>query len=308
MKMIMKLPCLSIFIFTFMMLSGCSNGITVLDPEGPVAKEQYELIMLSIVLMLLIVLVVFVAFTMIVIRYRDREGHRGHDPEQEGHRWLEVVWTVIPVIIVTILAIPTVRTIYDLEDLPEESKHQEPLVIRVVSSDWKWIFTYPEQNIETVNYVNIPADVPVKFKLTSAESMTSFWVPALGGQKYAMAGMETELILEASEPGTYEGRNANFNGKGFTHMKFQVHALQKDAFQQWVKKVQRTAPKLTEQKYISILEPGLVKKMTFSSTHLKYVNHVQNPTYALRHTGERLEHPVKSKEKDEVTRPSGHHH
>lgn len=280
------------------LLGGCSEGITVLDPQGPVARQQYDLIMWSVTLMLIIVLAVFISFTVILIRYRERPGHKGHDPEQEGSKRLEVLWTVIPIIIVIALAIPTVRTIYDLEELPEATKHKEPLTIHVTSANWKWIFSYPNQEIETVNYVNIPENVPVKFKLTSAESMTSFWVPSLGGQKYAMAGMQTELVLQANNPSTYQGKNANFNGKEFTHMTFEVRALKNGEFKQWVKKVQNESPELTEKKYISILQPGLVEEMTFSSTHLQWVNHAHNAEYALKHTkqGAYQQHTKKSKE------------
>ncbi|HET7628174.1 MAG TPA: cytochrome aa3 quinol oxidase subunit II [Bacillales bacterium] len=273
---------LSTLLLSVFMLSGCN--IKVLNPQGPVAEDQFQLILWSLGFMLFIVLVVFSAFTIILVRYRDRPGHQNHDPEQEGNKWLELLWTVIPIIIIICLAVPTVRTIYALEDPPKQSKDQEPLTVRVVSSDWKWIFVYPEQGIETVNYLNIPADVPIKFRLTSAGSMSSLWIPSLGGQEYAMAGMMTQLILEADHPGTYVGKNANFNGKLFQKMKFNVHAMTREDFQAWAEKVKKNAPKLTKEQYLNILEPGVSAKKTFSSTHLSFVNHVKEPDFAVKHT------------------------
>jgi cytochrome aa3-600 menaquinol oxidase subunit 2 len=278
-----KLVSLTSLLTFVVLLSGCGK-ITVLDPQGPVARQQSHLILWSVFLMLIIVLGVFIAFTLIVVRYRDRPDHQGHDPEQEGNKKLEVLWTVIPIIIVIALAIPTIKTIFNVEHPAAASQHKKPLTIRVVSADWKWIFVYPEQGIETVNYVNIPADRPVKFKLTSTGAMTSFWVPSLGGQKYAMSGMQTQLILEADHPGTYKGRNANFSGKEYAKMTFPVHSQSKQDFQAWVKNIQNRAPKLTKKKYVDMIQPGTTGKMSFSSTHLQWVNHAKDPEFQIKHS------------------------
>lgn len=168
-------------------LSGCGN-LTVLDPQGPVAEQQSDLIMLSIWFMIFIVLVVFVLLTVMIVKYRDRGNNDNYDPSIEGSHKLEFVWTIIPIIIVTILSVPTVITIYNLEEAPEVAEGSvqvDPLVIHATSVNWKWIFSYPEENIETVNYVNIPVDRPVQFKLTSADSMASFWVPQFADKSTA---------------------------------------------------------------------------------------------------------------------------
>ena len=202
-------------------LGGCSN-IAVLDPKGPVAAQQKDLILLSIGFMLFIVGAVFVLFTIILVKYRERKdvGNASYNPELHGNTLLEVVWTVIPILIVAALSVPTVKTIYSLEEAPQATSHKDPLVVYATAVDWKWIFSYPEENIETVNYLNIPKDQPVLFKITSADTMASLWIPQLGGEKYAMAGMEMEQYLQADEVGTYEGRNANFTGEGFAQQKF----------------------------------------------------------------------------------------
>ncbi|MFC4183603.1 cytochrome aa3 quinol oxidase subunit II [Saccharococcus thermophilus] len=257
-----------------LLLSGCSEKIAVLNPQGPVAKTQYHLIMWSIGFMAFIMIVVFVLFAVVLIRYREKPENADYEPpEEEGNTLLEIVWTAIPIMIVTLLAIPTVKATFALE---KPQRHDvKPLTIHVTAANWKWIFSYPDQHIETVNYVNIPAGVPIKFKLTSVGPMNSFWVPELGGQKYAMDSMETQLILQADKPGTYMGRSANFSGKQFTHMEFEVVAQKKEDFGKWVKEVQQTAPKLNKEKYAQILKPGLVGRMTFLNTHLEWIDHAK---------------------------------
>lgn len=262
------------FVLLLLLLSGCGQ-LTVLDPKGPVAQSQYDLILFSTIFMIAIVIVVFVLVAYMIIRYRDRPGRgdKDYDPDHHGNTKLEIIWTVIPIIIVIILSVPNVETLFELEKPPESSEDEEPLVIYATAADWKWFFSYPEQNIETVNYLHIPTDRAIEFRLSSADSMSALWIPALGGQKYNMAGMENTLYLQADEPGVYDGRNSNFNGEGFTKQTFKVYAESDEAFQNWVGEAQTESPTLTQEKYDALLKPSLVDTMTFSSTHLEWVDH-----------------------------------
>ncbi|MFC4076344.1 cytochrome aa3 quinol oxidase subunit II [Salinithrix halophila] len=248
-----------------LLLSGCGQIKSgVLNPQGPVAQKQYDLILWSSILMLIILVVVFALFVLILIKYRARPENEGYEPpDEEGNTFLEIVWTVIPVIIVIALAIPTVTTTFDLEKSPSPDK--KPMTIEVTSAQWKWIFKYPEQGIETVNYVKIPENVPIRFRLTSNDAMNSFWVPELGGQKYTMADMPMYLWLEADKPGEYLGRGANFTGREFAKMEFEVEAEKQADFDNWVKQVKATAPAQTEKAYQKLLKPGTVDRQTFSS-------------------------------------------
>lgn len=255
-------------------LSGCENNMVVFNPAGPVARQILDLINFSIALMLLVTVVVFSLFAFIVWKYRERKGNMDYEPpEEHGSTVLEVIWTVIPILIIVALTIPTVKTIYAIDEVPKGYEDKEPLVINVTSADWKWIFSYPEQGIETVNYVNIPEDRPIDFKLTSAGTMQSFWIPALGGQKYSMAHAETQLYLLADNPGSYVGRNTNFNGQGYAGMEFEVLSQTQEDFDQWVKDVKETAPKMTLEEYEKMLEPSHFGRKTFSNTHLQWVDH-----------------------------------
>ncbi|MDF1510502.1 cytochrome aa3 quinol oxidase subunit II [Robertmurraya sp. DFI.2.37] len=265
-------------------LSGCESKLVVFDPQGPVARSITDLINWSLIWMLLVVVVVFGLFGYIVWKYRERKDNLDYEPPDEhGSTILEIIWTAIPILIVVALTIPTVKTLYALEEVPQGYEDKEPITIHVTSADWKWIFSYPEEGIETVNYVNIPADTPILFKLTSASTMQSFWVPALGGQKYTMGKMETEMYLIADHPGSYEGQNTNFNGRGYADMKFEVLAQTRAEYDKWVQEVKETAPKLTEEEYEELLKPTHLGRLTFSNTHLDWVNHADHNSKTYTH-------------------------
>jgi cytochrome aa3-600 menaquinol oxidase subunit 2 len=263
-------------IITIFVLSGCETNLVVFEPQGPVARTITDLINWSLIFMALVVVVVCGLFAYIVWKYRERPENMDYEPpEEHGSVVLEIIWTTIPVLILIALTIPTVKSLYQLEKVPEGYEDKETLVINVTSADWKWIFSYPEEGIETVNYVNIPEDTPVLFKLTSAGTMQSFWVPALAGQKYTMNQAETELFVVADNPGSYLGRNTNFNGKGYAEMEFEVLSQTQEDYDQWVKDVKETAPKLTENKYEELLKPTNLGRLTFSNTHLDWINHAE---------------------------------
>ena len=246
-------------------LTGCGQQIQVLHPAGPVARQEYNLILWSFGLMFLVVLVVFILFAYVMVKFRatpENEGYR--PPDVHGNRKLETIWTVIPIIVVIALAIPTVATTYRLQT-PPKNVSKSPLVINVTSVDWKWLFSYPQQGIETVNYVVIPAGQPVEFEQHAVGPMNSFWVPELGGMEMDMPGRQLGLWLQANQPGDYLGRSANFSGKGFVHMTFHVISKSSSGFNQWVKNVKSTAPPLSQNKYQTLLKPGTSGQETYST-------------------------------------------
>jgi cytochrome aa3-600 menaquinol oxidase subunit II len=263
----------------FIIIFSSGSEMIILDPKGPVGVIQKDLIMLSIYYMLGIMVVVLSFFTFILLRYRSsRKGD--YRPEMHGSTKLEIIWTLIPVLIVIALSIPNTKALYELREAPKATAHKDPIVIHATAVDWKWIFSYPEEGIETVNYVNVPEDHPILFKVTAADSMASFWVPQIGGQIYGMPGMVNDLYLLADEPGTYDGRNSNFTGEGMTHQQFDFVAMKEGKYEDWVKEVKASEPKLDEKTYEKLMLPGTVEEMTFSSTHLSIVDHGENSEYA----------------------------
>jgi cytochrome o ubiquinol oxidase subunit 2 len=193
-----------------------------------------------------------------------------------------VVWT-IPIIIIAILATITWKTTHQLDPFKPIVSNEKQMTVEVVSLDWKWLFIYPEQGIATVNELVIPKDVPVQFKVTSNSVMNSFFIPQLGGQIYAMAGMQTQLHLIANEAGTYKGISANYSGRGFSGMKFNAIATPTRAdFDAWVAKVKQAPNQLATPddfkklaadsidnpvEYFSTVQPDLFKEIIHQYSH-----------------------------------------
>ena len=123
------------------------------------------------------------------------------------------------------------------------------IIVQVIAADWKWIFIYPEQGVATVNQLVIPAGQPVHLDLTSATVMQSILMPRLAGQIYAMAGMRTQLNLQADAPGAFFGENTQFNGTGFQNQKFAVNALDDAAFARWLAEVRSQPNRLDNTEY-----------------------------------------------------------
>lgn len=269
MKMKWAFLCVAIAILA--VLAGC-EPVMVLDPKGPQAETTANVIWISIAMMAIIVIAVFVLLIIMIVKYRASKQDENYEPPHiEGNPVVESIIVGIPVIIIIFLSVITVKSTYAVEAPPKKYEEQEPLVVYASSSNWKWHFSYPEEDIETVNYLYIPTDRRLEFKLYSYGPITSFWIPQLGGQKYAMADMVTTLHLAADEPGEYMGRNANFSGKGFAENTFLVKAMPEKEFDDWVQEVKATAEPLTEEKFDQLLEPGHLGQLTFSGTHLGFL-------------------------------------
>ncbi|MDP9743110.1 UNVERIFIED_ORG: cytochrome aa3-600 menaquinol oxidase subunit 2 [Bacillus sp. B2I3] len=252
-------------------LTGCDNPLMVLDPKGPVAATQADVIMISIWTMAFVVLVVMVLYIFMIMKYRASKQRDDYEPPHiEGSKVLEIIWVAIPIIIVAFLSVVTVKTTNEVEATPKGYGDQEPLVIYASSSNWKWHFSYPEEDIETVNYLFIPTNRPIEFKLYSFGPISSFWIPQLGGQKYAMSDMVNTLHLAADVPGEYMGRNSNFSGSGFAQQTFNVNALSAKDYEKWVDEIKATAKPITEEKFNELLKPGHVGQSTYTGTHLEF--------------------------------------
>lgn len=253
-----------------LLLAGCEMPI-VLDPKGPQAEVQANDIMISIFIMAGIVLVVLALLVFMLLKYRASKQPADYEPPRiHGHWLVETICIGVPIIIVIVLSVMSVKSNYKVEAIPEKYEDQEPLVIYAQSSNWKWHFSYPEQDIETVNYLYIPANRAIEFKLYSHGPITSFWIPQLGGQKYAMADMVTTLHLAADIEGEFFGRNANFSGAGFAENTFLTTSMPEEEFNEWVEEVHATADPITEEKYEELLEPGHLGTSTYTGTHLEF--------------------------------------
>jgi cytochrome o ubiquinol oxidase subunit 2 len=246
--------------------------MVVFQPKGIIAAEEKNLIIIATLLMLIVVIPVIILTLSFAWKYRASNPKAKYTPDWDHNPLLEVIWWSIPCVIILILAVITWRTSHDLDPYKPLEVVAKPLTIEVVALDWKWLFIYPEQNIATINYVQIPVQRPIVFKITADAPMNALWIPQLGGQIYAMAGMQAKLHLIANEPGEYRGVSANFSGPGFSDMKFITHANSEESFKRWVKLVQKSPNRLTAEEYVQLAQPS-------ENDPIKYYSYVENNLY-----------------------------
>jgi cytochrome o ubiquinol oxidase subunit 2 len=261
-------------VLTFAMaalLGGCH--MSVLDPKGQVAADEKSLIITATLLMLLVVIPVIFLTLYFAWKYRESNTAATYMPNWSySHRIEAVVWAV-PIAIILVLGTITWKTTHELDPYkPLESK-VKPITIQVVSLDWKWLFIYPDQHIATINEIQFPANTPVNFKITSDTVMNVFFIPQLGSQIYAMAGMQTQVNLIADTAGTYDGLSTNFSGAGFPDMKFTATASSQADFDAWVAKVKASPNKLGLDNYSELAKPS-------SKDPVKYFSNVEPVLYA----------------------------
>ncbi|MBU2954375.1 ubiquinol oxidase subunit II [Marinobacter sp. F3R08] len=259
-----------------LLLSGCSSAL--MDPKGQIAEEQRLLIITAFALMLIVVIPVIVMTLLFAYRYRDGNSEASYKPNWAHSTAIEVVVWLVPCLIILALAILTWVTSHSLNPkspIPTDNT-QKSIEIQAVSLDWKWLFIYPEQGIATVNEVAFPVDKPIHFRITSGSVMNSFWIPTLGTQIYAMAGMDSSLHLIADEKGSFDGRSTNYSGAGFSEMTFKAHSLSRKAFEDWAAKVRASGDALSfTGEYQKLAEPSTsVPVQYFSTVTPELYNHI----------------------------------
>src|SRR5882724_9113868 len=227
------------------MLGGCSEG--VLDPKGPIASAERQILFNSLGIMLAIVIPTILATLGVAYWFRASNPRARYLPDFNYSGRLEVLVWSIP--IMTVLLVGGVAWVgaHDLDPRKPIVSSTKPINVQVVSLDWKWLFIYPDQGIASVNQLTIPVGTPVRFELTSSSVMNSFFVPQLGGQIYTLAGMVTRVHLQADHSGTYPGLSAQFSGDGFSDMRFNVEAATAENFAQWVDATRGAGPELDVQ-------------------------------------------------------------
>lgn len=237
------------------LLSGCK--LVLLQPRGLIASQEKHILIISAALMLLIVLPVIFLTLFFSWRYKESNKKARYQPEWAHSTLLEVICWSVPCAIIIILGAITWTSSHQLDPYkPLASNNNQPIIIQAIALQWKWLFIYPEQNIATINYLQFPANVPIKFIITADGPMNSFQIPQLGGQIYAMAGMQTKLHLIADSIGDYEGMSANFSGNGFSNMKFIAHATSQPEFELWVKSVKQSSGTLSIAEYNKLIQPS----------------------------------------------------
>ncbi|MCB5363869.1 cytochrome ubiquinol oxidase subunit II [Pusillimonas sp. CC-YST705] len=212
--------------------------MSFLNPQGIIADKQMQHWWLVVAILLAFVaLPVFVAVTIIMFRYRysaAKKAGRKYSPHWNFFAPLEFINWGGPLVIVIIIGTLVWQSTEDLDPYRPIASAEAPTKVQVIGYDWKWLFIYPELGIASVGTLAFPADRPLSMELTTAGNMQSLWVPALGSQIYAMAGMVTKLNYAAYQPGRFLGMNTMYNGDGFHEQKFTAVAMTDANFDQWV--------------------------------------------------------------------------
>lgn len=241
-------------LFGTLLLGGCNW--TLLNPVGQIGIEERNLIITATLLMLLVVVPVIAMTFIFAWKYRASNKDATYAPKWSHSTKIEVVIWTVPILIILALGVLTYKSTHALDPYRPLESDVKPLTIEVVAMDWKWLFIYPEQGIATVNKIVFPANTPINFRITSDTVMNSFFIPGLGGQIYAMAGMTTKLHLIANHNAELDGISANYSGAGFTGMKFKAIATSQAEFDAWVNEVKASPKQLDQAEYAALSKPS----------------------------------------------------
>jgi cytochrome o ubiquinol oxidase subunit II len=236
------------------LLAGCY--LALFDPSGNIGVQERHLIVIALAVMLAVVIPVIALTLFFFWRYRETNKRATYAPTWAHSTAIEVVVWGIPCVIVLFLGVLIWRTTHSLDPYRPLDSKTPPVTVQVVAMNWKWLFIYPDYGIATVNQLVVPANTPINFQLTADSIMNSFFIPRLGSQVYAMAGMETQLHLTADQPGIYHGMSSAFSGPGFSDMHFDVKATSDQDFRAWVASTQHGTGTLTHDGYVVLAHPS----------------------------------------------------
>lgn len=228
------IPLIALIIF----LSGCAmQNPGPLNPKGQVGEDQLWLILFSLGIMVLVMAVVFGLLIYVLIRYRKRKNQQGIPEQIEGNYKLEITWTIIPLVLLFLLAIPTITMTFDQA---EDFRGNEDVVqVKVSGHQYWWEFEYTDYGFYTAQELVIPVNTLVQYELHSDNVNHSFWLPPMGGKKDNMVGLTNILHLDATETGLYRGRCAELCGESHWLMNFHVKVVTDEEFEAWVEQMQQ---------------------------------------------------------------------
>ncbi len=220
-------------------LAGCSfdGPQSTLRPAGPIAQEQMDLFMWTYYLSWPVMILVFGVLAFVIIRFRRRKGEDRMPTQTHGSAVMEVAWTILPVIIVILVAVPTVRSIFRTQSFVEASGSD--VVVNVTGYQWWWKFEYPDLGFTTANELHVPVGARVVVHLDSADVLHAFWIPRLAGKVDAIPNQDNQLWFTADEPGIYNGQCAELCLGAHAYMRFRVIAHEPADYEAWVASFQQ---------------------------------------------------------------------
>jgi len=225
------LPMMALF---GLILTGCGReDLSVLRPQGPMAESSLGLIKLSITIMICVLLIVFAIAAYVMIRYRRKPGQNEIPEQVEGSFKLEILWTVIPLILVVVLAVPTVKQVFASSN--DHANDKNAVKVKVTGHQYWWEFEYTDYGVTTAQDLVIPAGKDIAFELETKDVLHSFWVPSLSGKiDTNPSGAINRFSFSAPKEGVYRGKCAELCGPSHGLMEFKVKAVSDGEFQQWI--------------------------------------------------------------------------
>ncbi len=231
-----------------LLLAGCSsvqeayNEPNPLNPDGRIAMEQLGLMKLSLGIMILVVIVVALLTVYVLVRFRKRPGQDGIPKQVEGNHKLEIIWTVVPLLLLLVLAVPTVQSTFQLAK--DYSVDDSKLQVKVTAHQYWWEFEYPQLGIITAQDLVLPADARISFELTAADVKHSFWIPGLAGKMDTNPGLKNKMFIDTpalTASKVYKGKCAELCGASHALMDFKAVVLPQAEFDNWASNLKKTA-------------------------------------------------------------------
>jgi cytochrome c oxidase subunit 2 len=223
-------------------LAACSGPYpnTTFTPHSELGREIDSIWDRLLLLGTIVFILVEAALLFVVVKYRHKGDVEGHPPQTHGHALLEIIWTMIPAVILLFIAVPTVRTIFKTQARVAAGALQ----IEVIGHQWWWEFRYPDYGIITANEIYVPTGRTVNFKLTSADVIHSFWIPQLSGKRDAVTNRTNYIWFTPDSTLTtaeWNGFCTEYCGASHAKMRFRVFTVKPDEFASWVAGQQRPA-------------------------------------------------------------------
>ena len=213
-------------------LSGCSAtdpGNTMM-PAGPIARMEADLYLLIFWMAVGVFVLVEGLLLWTIVRYRSRPGDR-MPGQTHGNTTLEIIWTVIPCIILAVVAIKSLPAIAQATEIPTGPG---TVNIKVVGHQWWWEFQYPDKGVITADEMHIPVGQKVALQIESADVIHSFWVPKLGGKVQAIPNQHNTSWIQADEIGVYKAQCFQLCGTSHANMRFIVVVQSQADYDAWV--------------------------------------------------------------------------
>jgi cytochrome c oxidase subunit 2 len=212
-------------------LAACSSRVpnTTLSPQTEFGRDIDELFDILLIGGVTVLVLVMVALLFVVVRYRHREG--APEPKAiHGSAILEIVWTLIPAVILAFIAVPTVRTIFRTQ----AEAGPNALQVEVVGHQWWWEFRYPQYGVVTANELYLPVGRTVDFALMTADVLHSFWIPQLGGKRDLVSNDTNHVWFTPERAFAWNGFCAEYCGSSHANMRFRVFTVRPEDFERWI--------------------------------------------------------------------------